>query len=79
MFTPNFSGNLSATIRFQHSMGDLDLSAYRANGDHIKTSQGVENTETVDNIPVTSGTPIIIRVYGYSNATGDYSLEIGPQ
>jgi hypothetical protein len=76
-YTPNFNGNLQTTIRFEHSMGDLDLSVTDASG-NVQTSQGTENTETVA-IAVTSGTPVIIRVYGYSGATGDYSLEIGPQ
>ncbi len=62
-----------ATISFTHASGDLDMELLDGSGSQLDQSQGTSDTETVDG----SGTsPMFIRVYGYSNATGSYTLTI---
>jgi hypothetical protein len=74
-FTPIANGRLRVQIDFQHSRGDLDLAVYRTATEQLGASQGTEDKEVVE-ISVTRGQPIVIQVYGYSGATGDYSLTI---
>jgi hypothetical protein len=73
-YTATGTGSLTVQIAFTHSAGDLDLTAHRG-GEQIGISQGTGNSETIE-LDLTSGETVVIRVYGYSGATGDYSLTI---
>lgn len=66
-------GSLRATINFTHSAGDLDMELLNSSGGRITVSQSTENTESVT---ASSAGTYYLRVYGYSGATGDYSLTI---
>lgn len=66
------AATVTATLSFSHATGDLDLELLDASGAQVDLSQGTSDTETVTG----SGTaPLYLRVYGYSSATGAYSLE----
>lgn len=62
-----------ATLTFTHADGDLDLELLDADGASIHTSQGTSDTEIVEG---SGAAPLFLRVYGYSSATGDYSLTL---
>ena len=67
------SASVRATLSFTHSAGDLDLELLDSTGDQIARSQGTSDQELVEG----SGTsPLYLRVYGYSSATGSYTLSI---
>ena len=59
----------TVTITFSHAAGDLDLTAYDAEGNQVATSESTANTESVTVPP--GG---YARVYGYQGATGAYQL-----
>jgi hypothetical protein len=74
-FTPIADGRLRIQIDFQHSRGDLDLAVYRTASERIGLSQGTDDRETIE-IDVRRGQAIVIHVYGYGGAIGDYNLVI---
>ena len=59
----------TVTITFSHAAGDLDLTAYDANGAQVASSASTANTESVT-VPAGG----FVRVYGYQGATGSYQL-----
>ena len=66
------SGFETATISFSHSAGDLDMQLVSSDGTVIDTSQGTSDFETISGSDVGG----FLRVYGYSTATGSYSLSV---
>ncbi len=64
--------SVTATITFDHDAGDLDLELLDGDGSSLETSQGTDDSESVTQ----SADEILIRVYGYSGATGKYDLTI---
>jgi hypothetical protein len=68
-----FSSTTARTVRiaFRHADGDLDLNAYDAAGNRVGQSQGTGDTEQVT-VPA-GGT---VEVFGYSGATGAYTLTV---
>lgn len=64
---------VSVVIAFQHGEGDLDLEILDAAGEHVSTSQGTSDEES---ITVTGPGPFFARVYGYSGATAAYQLAV---
>lgn len=68
-----FSSGAARTVRitFSHAGGDLDLNAYDAAGNRVGQSQGTGDTEQVT-VPA-GGT---VEVFGYSGATGGYTLTV---
>ena len=63
----------SATITFTHANGDLDMALVGEDGAVIETSQGTSDFETISS----AGSGVAyLRVYGYSSATGAYSLTV---
>jgi hypothetical protein len=68
-----FSSTTARTVRitFTHAEGDLDLAAYDSAGNRVALSQGTSNSEQVS-VPA-GGT---VEVYGYSGATGGYTLTL---
>jgi len=67
------AGSVRATLSFSHSAGDLDLELLDASGTMIARSQGTSDQELVEG---TGSSPLYLRVYGYSSATGSYALDI---
>ena len=73
--------NVGALVRFQitftHGDGDLDVEMYE--GDQkVDSSAGTGDAETVDS--TWSGEkPLMVKVYGYSNAEGAYSISVTSQ
>ena len=70
------SGTNAASIDFLHSLGDLDLELYDANGSLIQGSYGVTDREHVsmEGLPADS---YFLRVFGDQGATNpDYQLTI---
>jgi hypothetical protein len=63
----------AATVRieFDHDAGDLDLAAYDGQGTRLDISQSTSDSEEL-----TLSGPAFIKVYGYSGATGSYSLSV---
>jgi hypothetical protein len=69
---PADAGNVRVTLTFTHADGDLDLALIGADGQTVTSSTGTSDTETLD---ATGGQ--ILRVYGYRDATGLYTLDLG--
>ncbi len=65
------SGDLTVTITFDGTESDLDMKAYDVSGTQIAVSDGVGSSEQV-----TAPAPFYVRVYGYSGATGPYTLQV---
>ena len=65
------TGAATVRIDFAHATGDLDMAVYNASGAQQEVSQTTSNSEQL----VLSG-PAYIKVYGYSGATGTYSLSV---
>ena len=61
-------------INFSHSAGDLDIKLYNAAGTLIRSSMSCSNQETISLEGLSSG-DYYLQVYGYNNATGNYSLQ----
>ncbi len=66
-------GDYTVTMTYDHSAGDLDVALLDAGSDQIDVSQGTSGTETIS---VSSSAPTFLRVYGYSGATGSYTLTL---
>ena len=65
-------GATSATIRFSHAAGDLDLYVLDAAGAVVAQSTGTSDEETVA-LPSAAA---YVRVVGYAGARGAYALEV---
>ena len=65
----------SLQIQFTHAEGDLDMCLYDAAWNELACSQGVTNTETISLDGLGAG-QYYLEVYGYSGATGHYSLVV---
>jgi hypothetical protein len=66
----------SASISFQHALGDLDLALYDAGGRLLRYSNGVSNGEAISLSGLTAGT-YYLRAYGYRGVTNpSYSLNV---
>lgn len=59
------------TITFVHADGDLDLASYDTEGNRVDSSESVSDQEQL----MTTG-PTVFRVYGYSGATGTYTITV---
>ncbi len=64
-------GGGEVTISFTHADGDLDLEALSLEGNRIGSSTSTSDSETVS-----SDTSFVVRVYGYSGATGAYTISL---
>lgn len=67
--------DLTVTLYFNHSRGDLDLGLYDSNG-QIRSSQTDSDTESVSMNPVPFSGIYYIRVYGYNNSNNTYTMYI---
>ena len=76
VYTATQSGSTTVTISFQHSVGDLDMTLYGADGTAMNTSQGTADTESITFDAAADG-DVFIKIYGYSGASGSYDLAIG--
>jgi Leishmanolysin/Bacterial pre-peptidase C-terminal domain len=79
-FTMSGAGVASdyVSIQFTHSQGDLDLALYNSNGQRIRLSEGVANSERVTLSGLAAGT-YYVNVYGYRGVNNaNYSLTIDP-
>jgi hypothetical protein len=65
-------------MSFDHSKGDLDMVVYDMLGNQLGISQGTTNTEAVY-LPTTASKSVIVKVYGFNQATGDYRIYVGCQ
>ena len=65
------AGDVVVTLEFVHAEGDLDMKVFDASGASVASSAGTSDTETVN---ATGGQ--IVQVYGYSGATGLYTLTV---
>jgi hypothetical protein len=65
-------GSVTASITFDHGAGDLDLELLDEAGNVIDTSTTTADVEAVTG----SADVVLVRVYGYSGATGDYALKV---
>ncbi|MCA8924738.1 MAG: hypothetical protein KDD82_23190 [Planctomycetes bacterium] len=61
------------TLRFD-SANDLDLQLLDQARDGVDVSQGVEDSETITYTAGSQPEVMVLRVYGYSGAAGDYTL-----
>jgi len=71
----NSGQQLTAIINFVNSSGDLDFELQDNSGNSRDSSAGTSNSETVQYTPTSSGN-LFVRVYGFSSAENDYTLEI---
>ncbi len=75
------SGGTSAstiTTQFRHSQGDIDIDLYDANGNLVRRSNGVTDSETISMDRLARGT-YFLRVYGYNGARNpSYTLTLRP-
>ncbi|MFO0806899.1 MAG: pre-peptidase C-terminal domain-containing protein [Gemmataceae bacterium] len=77
-FTTANAGAANVSINFTHSVGDLDMVVYGSDGTTIVgSSGGTTNTESVNFTSAAGGT-YYVKVYGYSSATGAYTMRISP-
>ncbi|MBN1947487.1 MAG: PPC domain-containing protein [Bradymonadales bacterium] len=74
-YTAPSAGRVTVTIRFQHSRGDLDMSAWRDANNYFSISQSTADTETIT-FDTTAGQATVLKIYGYNGAAGDYDLTI---
>lgn len=78
-----FTGTPGATDKivanFVHANGDLDMRLYKLNADgtisQVDTSLSVDDNESINLTGKDAGT-YVLRVYGSSDATNDYSLTV---
>ncbi len=64
----------SVSISFTHASGDLDLAVYNANGQLLRYSNGVSNSETISLSGLAANT-YYVAAYGYRGVTNpSYSL-----
>ena len=72
----NISGNsnVTATLNFTHSRGDIDMELLNSSGTRTAISNGSSNTEKITK-NLSSGT-YYVKVYGYNRALNSYSLSI---
>ncbi|MBL4848748.1 MAG: pre-peptidase C-terminal domain-containing protein [Planctomycetes bacterium] len=63
-------GTLRATIRFSHSAGDLDMAI-----EGVGNSAGTDDQEQVEGTNLNAG-DYYVRVFGYSGAQAEYTLEL---
>lgn len=70
------SGFFGVRLDFTHSLGDLDLQVLDASGVVVRQSTGITDRESIDllTFPTPTG---YIRVFGYQEGGGDYSLSFG--
>lgn len=68
-------GRVSVTIRFRHADGDLDLHLVDATGRVIGRSEGTSDAESASFTAPAAGR-VWVRVFGYRNARGPYTLEL---
>lgn len=75
LFTFNSDGGArTISLGFRHAAGDLDLYVYDAAGQQIAVSNGTSAVERVAGaLPAGQ---VFVRVVGYQNATGDYTLTV---
>lgn len=66
---------IDASIFFSHGVGDLDLELVDSSGSVVDDSTSTSDSESVS-ATASGATTVYVRVYGYSGATGDYTLDI---
>jgi hypothetical protein len=71
-FTVAEDSEITVSIAFSHSAGDLDLFLYNAAGTKIGSSESTADQES-KTLTVTAGT-YYAKVFGYNGATGAYDL-----
>lgn len=78
-FTAASTGNVSITLAFIHSLGDVDLAVYADDEELLDSSTSSSDAESVV-ISAVAGESYYVRVYGYFGATNSqYELVIdGP-
>ena len=65
-------GTVTARIDFSHASGDLDLEMEDGSDSDLDSSTSTSDSEEVTG----SASTVLIRVYGYAGATGDYELTV---
>lgn len=70
--TPSADGTLTLHVDFAHANGDLDLRLFQGL-DVVASSISTDDDEDLQ-FEVTGGTPYVIKVYGFENATNTYTL-----
>ncbi len=82
-FQVNRSGNLTVTLEPEGAAGDLDIRLYTLNAQNTlvqlgqSTRRGDGLTEQII-VAVTPGMPLLLYVFGYDRALGEYRLTITP-
>lgn len=74
LYTAPQAGDVTITITFQNSVGDLDMAIFGDGDAALNTSQTTSDQEQLV-WTAASGESVIISVYGYSGATGDYDIQ----
>lgn len=72
-FTVNSEAAVKGSIAFSHAAGDLDLKLFSSDGELLKYSNGVSNSEGVE-ATLQAGSYYFV-VYGYRDAVGDYQFD----
>ena len=66
----------SVSIGLTHSGGDLDIRVYKLDGTYYGSSASTTNFESV-NVSSRGQHAVVMRVYGYNNATNPYAYSLG--
>jgi hypothetical protein len=60
-------------LRFSHAAGDLDLAVVDGAGRRLATSTSVADVERIQG---SFTGPVVVVVYGYQGASGNYDLPV---
>ncbi len=71
--TASGTGDLTFDVNFDHSAGDIDVRVFDDTQNQIGISQSITDNESVT-VAAEAGEQFYVRVYGYNNATNDYSM-----
>ncbi|MAD60669.1 MAG: hypothetical protein CMH49_04020 [Myxococcales bacterium] len=67
-------GTVDITVSFDDDLGDLDATLYNPSGGTVRTGASSSDNETLSYSNATAG-QYALRIYGWSGATNEYSLE----
>jgi hypothetical protein len=82
-WTDGLSGTFTVTINYRNNSGDLHLRVFTQNKDNtlvqLGSSRELGVTSQTVKVRATRGEPLLVWVYGFNNAEGDYDITASVQ